>query len=158
MAARVVELHFDRQPVAEDFAPPAERALSSLEIGGEETGCDRPACRTGQHLKSFTSLSYLLPGNPWTSARLLSVSLLPAGELTDARSGDERCEIVESLFAPSQEGGGTSVDVDLSADYWPYALSASFEPEADNSSKVRGVGNPDCAVAKQCRTSRQRFG
>ena len=32
--ARVVELYFDREPVAEDIAPLAKRPLGSLEIAG----------------------------------------------------------------------------------------------------------------------------
>ncbi len=57
LSARVMELHFDRESVAEDIAPLAERALSSLEIAVTETRCDRPGRRTGQHLQTFTSLS-----------------------------------------------------------------------------------------------------
>jgi hypothetical protein len=50
VAAGVVQLHFDREPVAEDIAPLAESALGALEIAGPEAGCDRPGRRTGQHL------------------------------------------------------------------------------------------------------------
>jgi len=50
VAARVVQLHFNREPVAEDIAPLAKRPLGSFEIAGAEARCDRPGRRTGQHL------------------------------------------------------------------------------------------------------------
>lgn len=40
--AGVMQLHFDREPVAEDFAPPAKRSLRASVVAGAETGCDRP--------------------------------------------------------------------------------------------------------------------
>src|SRR4029077_13454669 len=157
VATRVMQLHFDRQPVTEDFAPPAERALRASVITSAETGCDRPGRRTGQHLQSFTPLRYLLPRDARASARLLAISLPPCRELTDARPGDERGQIVEAFFRPSQEGGGTSIDHELGTDYRLHILPARFESESNYSSEIRGVGNPDGAVAERCRARGQRF-
>ncbi len=148
VAARVVQLHFDREPVAEDVAPLAECALRSPVIAGAETGCDRPGRRTRQHLQSFTPLRYLLPGDARASARLFSIPLLPHRELTHARSRNERCEIVESLLAPRQNGGGTSIDVELGADDGFQILSACLQSEADDPAQVGGVGDSDGTVAE----------
>src|ERR1700693_4684863 len=158
VAACVMQLHFDREPVTEDIAPPTERALRASVITSAETGCDRPGRRTGQHLQSFTPLRYLLPRDARASARLLSISLLPRRELTDARPGHEGSQVVEALFRPGQEGGGTSIDHELGTDYWLHILPARFESESNYSSEIGGVGNPDGAVAECCRAGGECFG
>src|SRR5712671_7271225 len=119
-----MQLHFDREPVAERIAPPAERALRTLVVATAETGCDRSSRRTGQHLQSFTPLRYLLPRDARASARLLSISLLPRRELAYARPGDERSQIVEPLFRPSKESSRTSIDHELGTDYRFHILPA----------------------------------
>jgi hypothetical protein len=144
----VVQLHFDREPLAEDVAPPAECALSSPVIAGAETGCDRPGRRTGQHLQSFAPLRYLLPGDARSSTRLFSISLLPRRELTHARPGDERSQVIESFLASSDKGGRTPIDHELGADYWSQILPACLQCEADDPAQIGSVGDSNGAVAE----------
>ena len=157
VAARVVQLHFDREPVAEDVAPLTELVLCSLVVVGAETGCDRPGRRTGQHLQSFTPLRYLLPGDARASARLFSIPLLPRREITHARPGDERSEIIESLLAPSQKSGGASIDHQLGADDGLQILLSCLESEADDPAQIGGIGDPESAVAERRRTGGECF-
>jgi hypothetical protein len=146
--AGVVQLHFNRESVAEDVAPPTERALRPSVITIAETGCDRPGRRTGQHLQSFASLRYLLPGDARASARFFSISLLPRRELANARSGDERSQIVEPLFAPSQKAGRTSIDYELGANDRPYILPSCLESKANYPTQIGRVGDSNGAVAE----------
>src|SRR5437588_8745845 len=105
----MVELHLDGEPITKNFSPLAEPALGSLEIIVTKTGCDRPRSRTGQHLKSFTPLRYLLPGDARAPPRFFSISLLPRRELTHPRSGDQRGDVVESFLAARQNGDRTPI-------------------------------------------------
>ena len=148
VAARVVQLHFDGEPAGEDIAPLAESVLRTSIITGAKTGGDRPGRRTGQHLQSFTPLRYLLPGDARASARRSSIPLLPRREITYARAGDERSEIVESLLAPRQKRDGTSIDHEIGPDDWFQIPPARLQSEADDPSEVRGVGDPEGAVAE----------
>src|ERR1700704_6673454 len=135
-----MQLHFAREPVAERIAPPAERALRTFVVTTAETGCDRPGCRTGQHLQSFTPLRYLLPRDARASARLFSISLLPGRELAHARPGDERSQIVESLFGAGQKSGRTSIDHELGADDGLQILPSRLQPEANDPAEGGRIG------------------
>jgi len=73
---------------------------------------------------------------------------LPGRELADARSGDERSQIVESLFGACQKSGGASIDHEFGADDGLQVLPPRLQPEANDPTEVGGIRDSESGVAE----------
>ena len=148
VAAGVVQLHFDGEPVAEHLAPFVEHAARVGAIAGADGGGDGPGGGSGERMEPGAVLGDFAPGHVRPAAARLPVGLGPARPRAHARTRDERGEVAIAFGGADDERGGPPVHAELGADDRPQRPTQPRRVhEPRNAAEVGGVGDAEGGVA-----------
>ena len=147
-AARVMQLDFDGEPVAEDLAPFIEHAACVRAVAGADGGGDRSGGGSGERMQAGAQLGDFAPGDVRPAAACLAVGLGPARPRAHACAGDERGEVAVALGGADEKRGGATVHAELDADDGSQLTTqACCVDEAGNAAEIGRVGDAEGGVA-----------
>ncbi len=144
-APRVVEPHFDGDPVPEGGAIAREERVGVGGAAVENRGGQGARGRPGQEVESLMAMGHLVPGEFWPAPG--GGALGPSAEIADARVRDQGREVLEADGGPNQQGQRAAVHDELGPDDRPEALLAAGDPEPDDAAQVGAVGQADGVIA-----------